>query len=105
MIGQHLIIQKFSFPQKNSVLKKETREKFTHEVSKTNIIFVSIIVFTNVCQIQLAGKITLPTLGKAVGSLGDFHDDLKSLFDTENIMKASAEFFEQKISSKVEQEV
>ena len=44
-------------------------------------------------------------LGKAVGSLGDFHDDLKSLFDTENIMKASAEFFEQKISSKVEQEV
>eukprot|EP00580_Thalassiosira_gravida_P002279 CAMPEP_0201601366 /NCGR_PEP_ID=MMETSP0492-20130828/2341_1 /ASSEMBLY_ACC=CAM_ASM_000837 /TAXON_ID=420259 /ORGANISM="Thalassiosira gravida, Strain GMp14c1" /LENGTH=46 /DNA_ID= /DNA_START= /DNA_END= /DNA_ORIENTATION= len=36
---------------------------------------------------------------------GDFHDDLKSLFDTENIMKASAEFFEEKISSKVERDM
>ena len=45
------------------------------------------------------------TLGKAAGGLGDFHDDLKSLFDTENILTASAEFFEQKISSKVEPEI
>ena len=32
-------------------------------------------------------------LGKAIGGLGDFHDDLKALFDTENIMRASAGFF------------
>ena len=44
-------------------------------------------------------------LGKAVGGLGDFHCDLKSLFDTENIMKASADFFAKKILSKVEGEM
>ena len=44
-------------------------------------------------------------LGKSVSSLGDFHDDLKSLFDTENIKIASADFFEKKILSKVEQEI
>jgi len=32
-------------------------------------------------------------------------DEWGSLFDTENIMTESAEFFEEKISSKVEQEV
>ena len=31
-------------------------------------------------------------MGKGVGGLGDFHCDLKSLFDTENIMKASSDF-------------
>ena len=41
----------------------------------------------------------------AAGGLGAFHDDLKSLFDKENIITASAEFFEQKISSKVEREI
>ena len=44
-------------------------------------------------------------LGKAGGDLGDFHCDLKSLFNTENIMKASADFFVQKISSKVEEKM
>eukprot|EP00580_Thalassiosira_gravida_P003366 CAMPEP_0201606088 /NCGR_PEP_ID=MMETSP0492-20130828/5671_1 /ASSEMBLY_ACC=CAM_ASM_000837 /TAXON_ID=420259 /ORGANISM="Thalassiosira gravida, Strain GMp14c1" /LENGTH=37 /DNA_ID= /DNA_START= /DNA_END= /DNA_ORIENTATION= len=30
------------------------------------------------------------TLGNGVGRLGDFHGDLKSLFDTEIILTASA---------------
>ena len=44
-------------------------------------------------------------MGKGVGGLGDFHCDLKSLLDTVNIMKASADFFAQKISSKVEEKM
>ena len=46
-------------------------------------------------------------LGEAIGGLSDFHDDLKALFDTENIMKAWADFFEKRSrqKSKVEGEM
>ena len=40
-------------------------------------------------------------MGKGVGGLGDFHCDLKSLFDTQNIMKASADFLHKRSCRKL----